>query len=147
MYRTECTEENAPKFADWIKNRGGIAHWRSVDLCDPGKSWSTPALTPDGKPYPKPTWQADNEPEFTITDPSEVEVILYKEVKRFHVGIKPASRMWTFECTEAASKRIRKECDRAGEKSTYCFDYDTQEAVILIPDKSQSLEDWMKENA
>ena len=66
-YEHECSLENARLFADWIANRGGVAVWRSVNLSNPGASWSTPALTVEGEPTPKPTWQAANTPEKIVT--------------------------------------------------------------------------------
>jgi hypothetical protein len=62
MNKHECAPENAEKMLGWIKNRGGVAIWPSINFSNFGASWSTPALTTDGKPYPKPTWQAANEP-------------------------------------------------------------------------------------
>jgi hypothetical protein len=35
--------ETAAKALEWIKTRGGLAIWQSVNLSNPGASWSTPA--------------------------------------------------------------------------------------------------------
>ena len=40
QYKHECTEENAPRFLEWIKMRGGVAIWKSIDLSDPSYSVS-----------------------------------------------------------------------------------------------------------
>lgn len=84
-YEHECDIGNAPKFAEWIRTRGGVAVWRSVNLSNPGASWSTPACV-EGEPhtrFPKPTWQAANEPEKIVTDAARIKVIVPREVKRF----------------------------------------------------------------
>lgn len=109
-----CTIENASKMLDWIEHRGGIAVWRSVNLSNPGASWSTPALT-DGKPTPKPTWQAASEPEL-VTDASNVEVCEDREVKRFRVAVKRGDSL-NFVCTDASTRKIRQAVEKAGDGS------------------------------
>jgi len=44
-FQHECSEENAPKFWEWLRTRGGIAVWKSINLGNAGASWSTPATT------------------------------------------------------------------------------------------------------
>ena len=143
-----CTVENAPRLADWIQNRGGVAVWRSVNLSNPGASWSTPLLTEDGKPCSKPTWQAGAEPEQVITDPSDIEVTVDREVKRFRVGIRPGSQGLSLKVTDGGSRRIRAAIEKAGEGAYHNFDYDTQEAIIMAPEpeSTMSLRDWIEEN-
>jgi len=140
-----CTIDNAPRFADWIENRGGVAIWRSVNLPNPGASWSTPALTEEGEPYPKPTWQVDTKPDAVITDPRDIEVTVDREVKRFRVGIR-RSNGFSFKVTDGGSRRIRAAVEKAGEGAYHVFDYDTQEAVIMVPASSVSLQEWIEEN-
>lgn len=132
MFKHECVEENAPKFSEWIKSRGGVAVWQSVDLSDPGFSLSTPAKTTEGMTYPKPHWKVGNEPALVVTDPNDVGVVRFKERKRFRIGVRRGDGL-KFECTDGATRRIRREVAKAGEGSTYVFDYDTQECVILVP--------------
>jgi hypothetical protein len=138
MSKHECALENAPRFLDWIKNRGGVAVWNSIDFSNLGASWSTPALT-DGVPTPKPTWQADSKPSRIITDPNEIEVIVRKEVKRFHVAIRRGSQGFSFKLTDASSRKVRAMCDKFGDESSYHFDYETQECVITMPETKVSL--------
>ncbi len=104
-------EENAALIAKWLRERGGIAIWHSANLSNPGMSWTTPKLTEDGQPMPKPTWQAENAPERLITDPAEVLVQTGREVKRFHV--------FRYGITSGVQRRIaqdpgRREQSRAG---------------------------------
>ena len=139
-------EENAAKFSEWLKTRGGLAVWRSVDLSDPGASCTTPALTEDGKPYSKPHWKYANEPERIITDASEVQVQRMVEVKRFHVATKRGSGFMQLVLTDASDARVRKALDKAGKGSSYVFDYgDYENCIILKPDKVQSLPEWEAE--
>jgi hypothetical protein len=56
--RHTVSSENAEKFKTWIRDRGGVAIWESVNLSNPGRSWSSPALGTDGTPYPKPSWES-----------------------------------------------------------------------------------------
>ncbi len=140
--------ENAQKFWDWIKTRGGIAVWRSVNLSNPGASWSTPAMDEKGNNYPKPTWQAANEPERIIIDPNDVEVYSSKEVKRFHVAIRRGSQGLTLKLTDGGSRRVERAVAKAeedtGKDAWYEFDHYTQEAVIYVADEVISLTDYAK---
>ena len=144
----ECAEENAAKFASWIANRGGLLIWRSVNLCNPGQSWTSPALTEDGKPYPKPTWEAADTPERHITSVDDVVVYTSKVVKSFHVGVKRGCGMGLV-LTDAATRRVRSEVDKASKKhgkpAWYAFDYGAYEnAVILVEDASIPLAKWLE---
>jgi len=139
--RHEVTEENAPKFLDWIAKRGGVAVWPSVDLSDLGFSMSSPALTPDGQPTPKPHWKLAAEPSRVITDASEIDVVTWKEVKRFRVGVCRGDG-FSFVLTDGATRKVRAAVAKAGEGATHRFDYMTQEAVILLPDVVVPLDKW-----
>jgi len=147
-FKHTCTIENAPRFAEWIKTRGGVAVWRSVNLSNPGASWSTPALTVEGEPTPKPTWQADSQPESVFTDPADIGVSIDKEVKRFHVAVRPGSNGLSLKVSDGGSRRIRKEVEKAGEGAYHVFDYyDYDNAVIMAPaGESVSLKQWMEDN-
>ena len=50
MERYIIAPGNAPKIAEWLRTRGGIATWKSVDLSDPGFSMTTPVNNADGTP-------------------------------------------------------------------------------------------------
>ncbi len=131
----ECEPENARKMADWIARRGGVAIWRSMDLSDLASSWSSPALTEDGKPYPKPSR--------IITDPREIQVVTRKEVKRFRVGLWTGAQGFSVKVTDGGSRRIRAEVQKAGDGASYHFDYETQEAVITVPGEVVLLSDFI----
>lgn len=133
---------NALLYWEWIHNRGGVAVWCSVNLSNPGASWSTPALTEKGDPMSKPTWEADSKPERVITDPADVSVRTYREVKRFHVGIKRGSGL-QLTLTSGASRRLEKELGKAGPDASYEFDYECQDALIMVPDETIPLPEWV----
>ncbi len=130
--------EHAPRFKDWLANRGGIAVWESLDLGNPGSVF-TPAKEEDGRDYTKPHWRYGDKPERIVTDPAEVEVMIVKEVKRFHVGIKPGSGLMLV-LTDGATRRVRKEVAKAGEGAWY--EFDSQDAVIMVPEKVVPLTEW-----
>jgi hypothetical protein len=138
---TICSE-NAPRIWDWIKNRGGIAIWRSVNLCDPGRTWTTPVLDDKGDLVHKPTWQADNEPIEIICDPEKVLVSRDQEVKRFKVAVRRGSQGFMLKCTDASSAHIRKSVSQAGNGAYHVFDYFTQEAIIMAPVDTFDLNVW-----
>lgn len=138
--------ENAEKFWDWIKTRGGLAIWRSVDLSDPGASCTCPLNDKEGHRNMKPHWKYDDHPERIITDPSEVLVETYKEVRRFRIAVRPGSQGMSLKLTDHSSEKVREACRKAGKDSTYVFDYGSQEAVILVPDKAMTLVEWAEKN-
>lgn len=137
------TAANAEKIWSWFQERGGIAVWPSVNLSNPGASWTTPLNDAEGKPTTKPTWQAANEPR-AITDPAEVTVSLDTEVKRFHVAVRRGSQGFSLKLTDTSSQRVRNAEAKAGEGSYHVFDYETQEAIIMRPTKQFPLNEWIK---
>lgn len=147
-FRHLCTIDDAPKFWDWIRNRGGVALWRSVNLCNPGKTWCTPVLDEDGKLKGKPSWESAQEPSEIFLSPEEIGVTIDEEVKRFHVAVRtkyfdgPFHFPERVECTPGASRRIRRAVEKAGEGAWYRFDYETQDAVIMAPVDLMPLSKW-----
>ena len=146
MDKLEVTTEHAAQYRRWIAGRGGLLVWRSINLSNPGASWTTPYLTEAGVPYTKPTWQAANEPERHITTEEDVVVQVPKEVKRFHIGVQSGDGL-SFKVTDGGSRRIRRELAKAGTGSWYEFDYEMQEAVISIADQTIPLTEWKEEVA
>jgi len=138
----ECCPENVAKFREWLSTRGGLAIWESIDLSDPGTSWTGPVNGPNGKPSPKPSWKSDNKPARIITDPSEVVVIVPREVKRFHIAVRTGSNGLRIKVTDASTRKIRAACAKFGENSWYEFDYGSQDAVIYVPDRTVPLTQW-----
>lgn len=137
------TSEHATKLASWIKDRGGVAVWKSVDLSDPGASSFTPAITVDGTPYQKPHWKYANEPSKIVTKPEDVQVSVDKEVRRFHVAVRMGSQGLSMKLTDASSRKVREAVAKAGEGAYYVFDYgDYKNCVILAPEKTVPLTEW-----
>lgn len=141
-YKHYCSEANAPRFADWIENRGGVALWGNLMIGD-DTQWSTPALQEDGSPMGKPIYKATNEPIAIFTDPAEIGVQVFEEFKRFRVGLRMGAQGTMVKLTEASTRRLNKALEAAGIGATYVFDYDNQEAVVLRPKSTQSLKEWM----
>ena len=135
---------NADQVFRWFQERGGIAVWSSIDICTAGQSWTTPLHDAEGQPTKKQNWRMEESPSLVITDPAEVVVDVPREVKRFRVGLKMGGQGLLLKCTNAASRRIRRECAKAGEESWYEFDYGTQEAVIYAPGESLPLPEYVR---
>jgi len=130
--------EYAEQVANWIDTGRGVAHWRSVDLSDLGANWLTP-----GDADMRPHWKADRQPAVIEHDPEKVGVIAYEEATRYRVGIRLRGNGTGYKVTDASSDRIRRSLRKYGEGSTYYFDYETQEAVILAPLATISLPEWI----
>lgn len=135
---------------EWLKSRGGIAIWHSVDLSDPSWSCTTPVNDQDGNPKPKPHWKAEDRPHRVITDPDEVVIVEPKEVKRFHVATRMGSQGLSLKVTDDGSRRIRQAVAKAevdhhceGE-AWYEFDYgDYENAVIYVPGSQVPIKDFV----
>ena len=139
-----CTEENAPKFLDWIRNRGGLLIWDSANLSNPGASWTTPYKDTNGMIYTKPTWEAKREPARHIIDTDKVMVQKHKEVKRIPIALRRGDGL-SIELTTHSSRKVRMAVDKVGEGATYSFE--DREAVIWSPDSNPiMLTEWAKEH-
>lgn len=145
-FEHECSEENARLFMMWIRGRGGVAIWESVNLSNPGASWSTPALSKEGKPTTKPTWEAANEPAKIVTDPAKIKVAVPKEVQRFRVAARASARGFSTKLTAGDKRRIQKALTKHGEGAFFRFSYGTLDAVIYVPDAEVPLDVYAKEH-
>jgi hypothetical protein len=65
----------------------------------------------------------------------------WKEVRRFRVGVRRGDGL-SFKLTDGATRKLRAAVANAGELATYRFDYEMQEAVVLVPDKTVPLNQW-----
>ena len=154
-FRHTCEEENAAKFAAWIKSRGGVAVWQSSDPARPDLSWSTPATSrmgdcqgqTDGEiiAFRKPTEHSRNAPTTIITDPAEIGVHLSAVVKRFHIGIHRSTN--GLEVTAGGTRRIHAEVAKAGDGAFHTFDLERQDALIHKPSGWTSLAQWIAARA
>ena len=137
----EVFPQEVATMREWLEHRGGLAIWECLDLSDPGKTWTTPALSKDGKPTEKPHWAA-GKVLATITDISKVTVTVPKQVRRFHVAIRLGANGLKVKLTDGASRRVRAALAKAGEDSWHEFDYMTQDALIFVPGEKVPLKDW-----
>lgn len=137
----KITPENAERLRTWLKERGGIMIWNCHDLSRAGQTWTTPACGPEGEPVGKPHWAA-GEVVRTIKDAAEVVVDVPKEVRRCRIAIRRGSQGLSFKLTDASSRKVRAAVAKAGESAWYEFDYETQEAVIFVADKTVPLMEW-----
>jgi len=141
MEKHTITPENALKIIEWLNSSRNVALWESVNLSNPGYSLLTPAIT-DGKPTEKPSWQVSNMPAKIFTSIDDFQVTRYKEKRRFHVAIRRGSNNpFMFKCTDASTRKIYAAIEKIPD-SHYAFDYETQEAVIYVPDSTIPLTEW-----
>lgn len=128
--RLICTPENAGKFLDWIRTRGGIAVWPSVNLNNPGTSWSAPVNNAEGRPKGRPTWEAAEVPERIITDPAEIVVQVDKVIRTIPLFVK--RKGMHIVLTDACSRKVRAAVAAGGPGAYYLLD--NYEARIMVPD-------------
>ena len=141
-YKITTSMRNAKQLLTWIKERKGIAVWRSINLSNPGAETFTPVMNPSGTPAMKPGWQFANEPAMIITDAADVCITLDKEVKRFHIAVRPCRNGLSLKLTDASTRKVETAVEKAGKGAYYEFDYEAQEAVIMAPEKEMSLADY-----
>lgn len=141
---------NAARIYDWLKTRGGLAVWGSVNLSDPTKSWTAPLNDDNGVRKTKPRWECTTEPVRIITDPAEVMVSVPKEVDRFRVAVRMGAQGFMLKLTDASGRKLnaRKEKAHAKHNTTvfHEFDYNTQEAVIYADTEVVPIEDYIRKN-
>ncbi len=150
-HKFECSLEHAPKFWNWLHKRGGVAHWRSINLSNPGESWSAPVNNDKGTPFGKPSSRAASEPTGTCNNPDEVYVTTVKELQRFHIGVRLGASGLMLKVTDGSKRRIDSRVERWAEKLNndqvfYDLDRWSQEAVILVPDEVITLSEWARRN-
>src|SRR5271166_2825547 len=90
-----CEPENAGMLKEWLDTRGGLALWRSQDMCNPGRSWTTPVRNDDGTPvtHGQVHWSAGSQPDRIITDPAEVVVETVQLLEEVSVTLKQSGYM------------------------------------------------------
>ena len=137
-----CSPEQAPLFLDWIRTREGIAHWSTINLSNPGQSWSAPVVSKEGARLARPHTYAQTEPDFIVTSTDDVVVTQGKEVKRFHVGLERHGM--AYKLTDGGSRRVRAAVEKAGDRAWY--EFHGQDAVIMVPDFEQTLTEYAKEH-
>lgn len=115
----QVKESDLPKIIRWVRTRGGVAVWHSVDLSRP----SGELLTPAGAS--RPAWWVSADP-VIITHIRDIEVIISREIKQLPIAIRRSSNGFSYKLTDASSRKVRK----AAENGHYEFDYLTQKAII-----------------
>lgn len=147
MSPLEIFPANVSQIVDWLANRGGLFVWGSCNLGNPGITWTTPASNVDGSSISKPNWQADKIIRH-IRSLDDIVVIIPKVVKRFHVTTRIGTQGFSVKVSDGGSRKITKECEKAGEKSWYEFDYGSYEnAVILVPEKTIPLSVYLNKTS
>jgi len=137
-YKITLSESQASRPAEWLAAGRGMAVWGSLNLSEPGRQAFTPG------DWSKPYWWTTNEPIMIVTEPAEVGVVTYTEVKRRHVALRRGAQGLTVKLTDASARWLHKAVEKAGAGAVYQFDYGTQEAVILVPAKTVSLAEWQQ---
>jgi len=144
--KLQVAPDNAARFAIWLQSRGGLLVWNSADLSDPGASVTTPALTVGGEPTASPGWKFPGPPARHVTSVDDVEVVIDRVVKRFHVAVRPSGNGLALKVTDAGSARIRREVEQAGPGAYHRFDYGQHEnCVICAPAKVVPLVQFLAE--
>lgn len=105
-----------------------------------------PYLTEKQEVGTKPSWRHADKPKRVVTSSDDVEIATYKEVRRFRVAVRVGGQGLFLKLTDASSKKVRQAEEKAGDGAFHQFDYDTQEAVIFVPEKVVTLTEWLKDH-
>lgn len=101
-FKIEISKADAPRIADWLANRGGVAIWESLDLSDAGARTFTPA---DAS---RPSWQYADKPVDVVTQPSDVGVYSETLFKAFPVSLRRSNNGLAFKLTDSAQRKVDK---------------------------------------
>lgn len=143
LFPITCVPQNAERFAMWIRERGGICLWKSLNLSNPGASWCTPFTTEDGQEAGKPNWQTENTPAVVVTSMDEVGVEIPVEVRRIKISL--IQRGLKVVLTDGSTRKVREALDKVGERAFYTFE--DEEAVIWEVRGTVGLEEWLEATA
>lgn len=109
------------KFKDWIENRGGVTVWHNVNMSTNAGDTFTPALTEDGKPYPKPSVSVSQGK--TVKDLQQFKFLKeMKEEKRIRVFTRMGSQGFITKLTDDSSVRLKNALAVVGEDAYYHFE-------------------------
>lgn len=142
------SEADADKILTWLRERGGILIWTSVDLSRPGESSTTPFRDPAGIPVGKPHWRFGDHPRH-ITDISEVEVAEAEKVESLAVRIKRGGELRLTLTSHSSAKLQERLAHWSQERNTaawYHFEgflvngWDT--AHIYVDSKIVPMQEW-----
>jgi hypothetical protein len=139
----EIDARHAMKVSRWIADCGGVAVWGCLDLDDSSRQFFTPARLTDGTPSQCPHWSSPPRPERILTDAAEVVVVEHTEVRRVRIAVRRGYGLRT-TLTDAASARLLKALDAAGEGADYAFE--GGEAIILAVSARTPLPQWLAEH-
>lgn len=151
QFKHSCEEKNARKFWHWIKTRGGIAVWKSVNLSNPGASWSSPVRDKDGNTYGKPNWQSANEP-VIFDNPDEVGVYQKSLYKAVPVALRRSGNGLTLKLTDASQRKVDKllrACEEKHGDSFYergTLDIEGASIGVFYSTGEISLTEWIRVN-
>lgn len=137
---------DAEKIRGWIRSRGGVAIWRSLDLGAPGETF-TPALAEDGAPMGPPGWQYEKAPTAVLTSEEAVTVQTKRHVKDVPIGIERGCGL-TLVLTSASRRRLKDALERIEEAAWYEFgfnDKDRRVAHIFVAAETVPLSSFGKE--
>jgi hypothetical protein len=143
-------ETNAETIWGWLKERGGVSMWRSIDLSDPTASWITPRLTEAGEPASKPSWKAEPTPHRIISSADEIEVSRPVELKRIKAIVRRGAQGFSLKLTDACTRRVREAVDTARAKhgvAWFEIDYFANEVVILTDGEVTPLREFIAAHA
>jgi len=138
MDKPVISSDKAHLVYQWIKERGGVAVWRSANPENPTMSWTGPLLDKDGNEASKPNSQAMGTPYLIIKELSDVMVIVPKEVARIKV-----SERLSDEDTHKLNKVIN-QTEKKYRKKAY-YKIMGQEVNVYINNRLISLEHYIKE--
>lgn len=139
LFPVTCVPENAERFAMWIRERGGICLWKSLNLSNPGASWCTPFILEDGTEATKPNWQTDNAPAVVVTSMDDVGVEIPVEIKRIKISL--IQRGFKVVLTDGSTRKVNDALDKAGDRAFYTFEDDV--AVIWGVRGTVALDEWL----
>ena len=114
-FKIEISKADAPRIADWLANRGGVAIWQSLDLSNASARTFTPADAP------RPSWRYADKPVEIVTQAGDIGVYQEKLYKAFPVSLRRSSNGLTLKLTDNSQRKLNKHMNDCREKHGDAF--------------------------
>lgn len=127
-FKIEISKADAPRIADWLANRGGVAIWQSLDLSRAGERVFAPADAP------RPSWRYADKPVEIVTQAGDIGVYTETLFKAFPVSLRRSSNGLTLKLTDNSQRKVdtvMRQCKEKHGNAHY------QKGVL--PDKAASM--------
>lgn len=137
IYVVSVNADDAKKISEWFALSGGVDIYSSVDL----SIRRNDSIVKAGEKYSHWAYRLSCE----VRTKKNVQVSIYEPVKRIKAVVRLKASRFAYVLSDACQRKDAALSKYEG--SSYEFDYESNEVVILRPAVKKSLVEWEAENA